>query len=329
MHKRVYGIIVLALLTAMIAGCGGDDDKKTDEKVYKVGILSPIGLFDAAVESFKASMTERGYVEGENITYVYEGAVNSMDIPTLAEHVKPLIDAKVDVIMVGTTPGALACQQATSEVPVVFTIVTDPIGAGLVAEWRAPGGNLTGLSDANVEPKQLENLLRIVPTIKRLYVPYNDESQAAVTSFANLQETAQALNVELVAPIVKSPEDVMQAITDAPEDIDGVFILGDVTMFGPELEVAWGELAEERGIPVTYPTGAGMDVSIMSYGIDLVSVGQQTAAMVDEVLRGADPATLPVRQLEFALTVNLVVAERYGIEVPDEVLRLANNVIRE
>ncbi len=331
MVKRFDLIVVLALLVTLAAGCGSSSDKKgkSSADTYKVGILMPVDAFTPVVEGFKAGMAEKGYVEGKNVTYVYEGIIGDSSVSVLAEHTQPFIDEKVDVILAGGTPAALACQQAAGDIPTIFVLVTDPVGAGLVADWGAPGGHLTGLSDAKSEPKRLEYLSLLAPDVKRVYVPYNPDNQAGVKSLEWTQDVAQSLNLELVTPQVRTPEEVMQAITDTPEDIDAVFILSDVTLFGADYDAAWAALAEARQIPLAYPSGTGDGVAVINYGPDTVLSGEQASDMVDLVLRGTTPAQLPTQQIEFALTVNLVAAERYGIAMPDHLLRLAHTVIRE
>jgi putative ABC transport system substrate-binding protein len=328
-YKRVYWLIVLVLLATLVAGCGDNKKDDAETKMVKVGILNPIPVFDPAVDGFKERMAELGYIEGKNVTYLYNGAVGSTDVPALAEEAKKLVDGGADILMVGATPGALAAQQVTSTVPIVFSIVTDPVGAGLVKELIKPGTNLTGLSDARAEVKRLDYLTTIDPTIKKVYVPYDANNPAAVTALGWTQEAADALNVELVTPVVSTPDDVQQAIANMPDDVDAVFILPDMLLLRDEFTPLWGEISQARQLPVVYPTGGGTGVAVMTYGVDVFLSGRQTADMVVEILRGATVSETPVRQLEFSLTVDLVAAKRYGIEIPDDLVRFANTVIRE
>ncbi|MBI5957914.1 MAG: hypothetical protein HY866_04210, partial [Chloroflexi bacterium] len=114
--RRLYLAVVFILLVVLVTGCGGDKkEDASDSKMVKVGILNPIPVFDPAVDGFKERMAELGYIEGKNVTYVYQGAIGSTEVSVLAEHAKTMVDEGVDILMVGATPGALAAQQVTTE----------------------------------------------------------------------------------------------------------------------------------------------------------------------------------------------------------------------
>ncbi|MCZ7540411.1 MAG: ABC transporter substrate-binding protein [Anaerolineae bacterium] len=156
------------LLALGLAACGGDDD--STQKQFKIGILNPIDLFDPSVEGFKTGMAALGYVEGQNIAYEYDGPVGNFG-EGLATYAQTLVEHDVDLIFAITTPGALAAQSASKTIPIIFTLVTDPVGAGFVASWPQPGGNMTGVSDANPDSRRLQILKQVLPDMQRVYLP--------------------------------------------------------------------------------------------------------------------------------------------------------------
>ena len=315
--KSFWLIMALIVLASLLVACG-----QSEPETITVGIINRVPPLDPVVEGFKAKMAEQGYVEGENITYIYEGAIT--DQAQLAPYTQKLVDADVDLIFGITTQAATAAQQATSDIPIIFAPVNNPVEAGLVKDLTQPGGNVTGITNAGGDPRRLQWLLEIDPTIKRVFIPYNSNDVAPSTAFASLGKPAAALGIELVPAEVHSAEENVQAIANIPDDVDAIFLLPDDVIITHIKE--WVDAANQKQLPISTPnTFPG---SLMSFTFDSFTMGQQAARLADQVLKGANAGDLPVENAEFFLTINLGTAEAIGLEIPDAVLEQANTLIR-
>lgn len=315
--------VVVTLLALVLAACGGNGDNT--QKKFKVGILNPIDLFDPSVEGFKAGMAALGYVEGQNITYEYDGPVGNFG-QELTTYAQTLVERDVDLIFTLTTPGALAAQSATKTIPIIFTLVTDPVGAGFVASWPQPGGNMTGVSDANPDSRRLQILKQVLPDMQRVYLPLDTNIQAVQSALEDVRSVADPLGLELVLREVHTPDEVRQAIAEIPDDVDVIVVLPDVTT--NEFVVEFGAAAMARGLPFSTTSTPETDNVLLSYGVEFYPAGEQVARLAAQVLRGTSPGDLPVESLDFALMVNLETAAALGIEVPTAVLSQADTIIR-
>jgi putative ABC transport system substrate-binding protein len=317
---RIFlGIIVLSLL---LAACG--DDQKT----YTIGVINLSPSLDDIVEAFKEGMTELGYIESENVTYVYEGSVG---VDKLDEVAQSLVEADVDLILSLTTPATKAVQQATAgtNIPVVFIPVTDPVGAGIVDSLTNPGGNLTGVTYSTQEGQRLEWLLQVDPTIEQVYIVYNPQDQSPVLALEAVSETAAQLGVELITHEAGTPEEIAAAFENIPEEADAIFFLPDSVV---NVRIAdWLETATELKLPTSGSNTSLVveDGALTSYGIDLtISARQEAARLADQILRGIKPGDLPVEMAEFYLAINLKTAEAIGLDIPDDILLQADIIVR-
>ncbi|MFC1975999.1 ABC transporter substrate-binding protein [Chloroflexota bacterium] len=315
--------IGLFIITGLLlAACGGG------QKTYTIGVINIVPVLDSTLVGFKEGMTELGYIEGENITYVYEGA--TVDMGKLDSVAQGLVAADVDLILSITTPATQAAQRATAttDIPVVFVPVTDPIGAGLVDSLKQPGGNITGVTFGIQEARRLEWLVQIVPTIEQIYIPYNPEDQSPVLALETLSEAAMKLGVELITHEVRNLEEVMVAIENIPEEADAIFLLPDSLVATRASDLV--EAATELQLPTS---GANAEVVkahgvLISYAMGQISSGKQAARLADQIFQGIKPADLPVETAEFYLAINLKTAEAIGLDISDEILLQADIIVR-
>jgi putative ABC transport system substrate-binding protein len=315
-------LIVLFIITGLLlAACGGG------QKTSTIGVINIVPDLDGTLEGFKEGMAELGYIEGENITYIYEGA--TVDMSKLDSVAQGLVAAEVDLILSITTPATQAAQRATAgtDIPVVFVPVTDPVGAGLVDSLRQPGGNITGITFGAQEARRLEWLVQVAPTIEQIYVPYNPEDQSPVLALEAVSEAATKLNVELITREARTPEEVTAAIENIPEEADAIFLLPD-SLFSTHLP-DFLTTAVELQLPAS---GANsrvvMDGALTSYGMEQISTGKQAARQADKIFQGIKPADLPVETAEFHLAINLKTAEAIGLNIPDDILLQAGLIVR-
>ena len=316
-------LALLVILSVLLTACGNTFGKK---EMFKVGVLNLNPSLDSLVEGFKAGMVEQGYIDGQNVTYIYDGAVG--DAAKLDAAAQKLVDADVDLILSITTPATQAAQRATAEngIPVVFGPVTDPVKAGVVQSLRSPGGNITGVSTYGSEVKRLQWEIVLKPEIKKIYVPYNPDA-SSTASLAVTQETADQLGVQLITQEASTPEEVSAAVASMPEDIQAIFILSDG--FTESQSPVLIQAAMDRRIPISTTNLDLMESGVLlGFGHRPYNIGQQLARLGAQILAGTNPGDLPVETSEFFLVINLKTANAIGLDVPDTILSQANEIIR-
>jgi putative tryptophan/tyrosine transport system substrate-binding protein len=326
--KRIYKtssfILLIVLLTSlMLSGCGTASQKKT----YTIGVVNLSTTFNSMLDGFKTGMTEAGYVEGQNVTYIYDGPVAGNDA------LKALLDSlkkkNVDLILTFGTTATIQAKQSLegSNIPVVFGPVTDPVKSGIVTDLLKPGGNLTGIRTGNPVPKRLEWLMTVDPNIKRIYVINNPTDNSSIQGLAALKDTAANFNVDLVVHDASTPDEVSVAMSTLPDNVDAVFILASAfleSQLNPILKVA-----NDHQLPVSAPSTENVrDGALTSFGQDNIPLGQQAARLADQILRGVKPADLPIENADLFMSINLKAANTIGLNVPDDVIRQANVVVR-
>jgi len=308
------------VLSLLVTGCGG-----TKAKTYTIGIVNYNPALDLYITGFKAGMGELGYVEGKNLTYIYSGALKN-DEQVIAAEVKRLMDQKVDLFFTLGTPTTVAAKKAVAgtKIPVVFAPIGNPVADGVVASIRQPGGNVTGVQVVNAAPKALTWLVKIIPGTKKVHVPYNPIDQTSVSTAKLLPETASQLGIELALVEVNSSQEEMNLIRSLPKDA-AVFFVPSPSLDGSRAAVR--KLAMELGIPIGGYNQAQDDI-VYSYTIDKSAQGKQAARLADQIFKGTNPGDLPVETGEFFLIINLKTAQTIGLNIPDEILRQADTVIR-
>jgi putative ABC transport system substrate-binding protein len=223
-----------------------------------------------------------------------------------------------------------AVQEATSTHPIIFLGLGDPIGRGLIASYNRPGGNVTGVVDLDLEVsgKRLQLFRDLVPGLRWVLLPYDKHNNYDAAQAELYRAAAQRLRVELVERPLESEEEARAALAEVRKgDIDGMLAPQEVSLNIPGWVL---ELGQREGIPAmfagsVYLAGGG----VASYGGSRYAAGRQAARLIDKIIRGADPAGLPVetvRSLEFV--INLKTADELGIVVPREVLFQADRIIR-
>jgi putative ABC transport system substrate-binding protein len=297
------------------------------ESKYTVGILSA-GSNVAELTTVVAALRELGWVEGKNVVFEPRFAENRLErLPELAT---VLVRLKVDVIAAAGTLAPLAAKQATSTIPIVMTAAGDPLGSGLVASLARPGGNVTGMSlmAPDLGGKRLELLKEVVPRLARVAVLWNAANPYSALVFKETQAAGRTLGIEIQSLEVRAPDDFDGAFEAARrEHPDALITVEDPLTFSHRLRVA--DFTAEQRLPSLHGlrefTAAG---GLMSYGANLVDLFRRAAGYVDKILRGAKPADLPVQQpSKFELMINVRTAKALGLQIPDKLLALADEVI--
>ncbi|MBI4204359.1 MAG: ABC transporter substrate-binding protein [Betaproteobacteria bacterium] len=316
---------------AICIGVTLDTAAQQAPKVPRIGWLSLTGAPVTGVrqESFRQGLRDLGYIDGQNIIIEHRSAEGKLErLPELAAE---LIQLKVDVLVALEPPVARAVQRATRTIPIVMRSTSDPVEEGLVASLARPGGNITGVASYSMPllGKRLELLLEVVPRVSRVAVLWNPSSRNSPPAFKELQAAARTLGVQLQSLEVRSVDDFEGALGAA------VMRRADalITIRSPLLVINRGriaELAANSKLPAIYDDREFVEAGgLMSYGTNLADSYRRAAAYVDKLLKGANPAELPVEQpTRFELFVNLKTARQIGLAFPPEILIRADKVIK-
>src|SRR5262245_59467367 len=285
----------------------------------------------ATLNSVVTGLRELGYVEGQNIAI--ERGFGEANADRLREVVAELVGHGPDVIVALSTTAARPLKQATSVVPVVVVAMADPVEDELVASLARPGGNVTGTTFLGPElvAKRLQLLSEVVPQHSRVAVlwhphAYGDRTMAGMLKEA--EQAAQVLGMQLQFFPAASPEDIEGAFTSMTKGrADALSVFPSPILFAEYGRIA--AIAADKKFPAIYAAREGVEAGgLMSYGANLPDLARQTALYVDKILKGANPADLPVQQpTKFELVVNLKTAKAFGLTVPDKLLVAADEVI--
>ena len=279
------------------------------------------------IEALLRGLRQLGYEEGKNIALYYQFAEGDYDrLPALASE---LVTVKVDVIVTHSTPGARAAKQATSTIPIVVTAAADLVSSGLVPSIARPGGNLTGLTFffAEICAKRVELIKEAVPGVIRLGVlvnPYNPSGAIALTA---MERVAGSLRMELLPMNVRAPEDFVGAFTMlVSRGAQALTFIEDGVLNSNARYIA--QLAMQNRLPMIGESSVPEAGALMAYAVDRYDLWFRAAFLVDKILKGAQPADLPIDQAaKFDLVINLKTARAFGLEMPTSILLRATQVI--
>jgi putative ABC transport system substrate-binding protein len=301
-------------------------------KVWRVGLLTPYShqalVDDGRYGALLTGLRELGYVEGRNL--VIEARYSDGDYARMPDLAAELVQLKVDVIVATPSPAIRAAQHATTTIPIVFPNTGDPVGSGFVASLAHPGGNLTGLSNSNldVSAKTLELLRACLPKVARIAVLANPGSSTEAAMIKSLGDAARSAGVELFTVEARSPEEIEAGFTAMKRERADAVVVASDALFGMQRHQI-AALALEQRLPSIaqggyYPKGGGL----MGYGVNSAENYRLAAGYVDKIFKGAKPADLPVEQpTRLELVINMKTAKALGITVPQLLLMRANELI--
>ena len=327
---RLFVALLVALLTASLA------EAQHTATIPRLCILAlypmaelPVVAGQSGYDAFLRGLHDVGYVAGQSLTIDYLSADGQHErFPTLASECLRL---QADIIVVATTPAALAAQHTTRTIPIVMIGLGDPVGVGLVESLARPGGNVTGQSGMapNLITKRLELLQEVMPHLARVLVLTNRADPNSTPQLRELEEAARAIGVQLLIHDVQTPEDFPAAFdTAATEGAEGL-LTTDHTMFNVHHTRIVDNAARYR-MPAVHLSRRFADAGgLMSYGIAPGSLWRGVVKYVDKILKGAMPADLPVEQpTQFELILNLKTAQAIGLTIPPTLLFQADGVIK-
>lgn len=300
-------------------------------KTFRIGYLSQGSATSAPglLEAFRQGLRELGWIEGQNIVIEYRFAEGQVDrLPGLVDE---LVGLKVDLIAAATTPPSQAARDTTKTIPIVGISFDNPLLHGLVTSLARPGGNVTGLSYSvgpEIFGKDLELFRELLPGLRHVAVLSNSTGPNHIPMIDNIRTAASTLGVRLLILDARKPDEFDAAFAAMATDrVAGLFVFGDAMFSVHRARLA--ELAIRYRLPTMYTNRPHVEAGgLMCYGPNFVDVWRRAAAYVDKILKGANPAELPVEQpTKFELVINLKTAKALGITVPPTLLARADEVI--
>ncbi|MHC3511122.1 ABC transporter substrate binding protein [Streptococcus suis] len=310
--KKLATISVASMGLLTLAACSSSSEQASSD-VVKVGVLQYMEheSLTAAREGFVAELEENGYKEGEKLVLDYQNAQGDQaNLQTISEQ---LIDGN-DIVLAIATPSAQSLATVSTETPIVFTAVTDPLSADLVESIEKPGGLLTGTSDQAPIDKQVELLGQAIPAAKTVGILYTTSERNSEVQVEQAKELLEKAGYKVVVKGITSSNEVQDAATSLMKDVDALFIPTDNTVASTMTMI--GELSVEHKVPVI---GGSTDMvdegGLLTYGTNYEALGRQTAKMAIKIIEGANVSETAVEYPEtVSLHVNEEMAQKLGID---------------
>ena len=321
---------LIVTLTLVILSAPLSVDAQQAGKVRRIGYLTVPTRESAefGVKAFQQGLRDLGWVEGQNLAIEYRFADGKLDrLPDLAAE---LVRLKVDIIVVGATPAALAAKNATTTIPIVMVLAVDPVGMGLVASLARPGGNITGLTTTagglEIIGKQLELLKAVVPKVSRVAFLSDPTDPLHAMRLREIEVAGRALGVKLQLLEARGPGEFDSAFAAMTRERAGALLVAG-TFFTHQTRII--DLAVKGRLPSMFTQREAVEAGgLMAYATNLADLFRRAATYVDKILKGAKPADLPVEQpTKFELIINLKTAKVLGLTIPKSVLIRADKLI--
>ncbi len=328
MRLRPLALIVTLVLGTLVAPLAADAQLP---KRVRIGYLSgnPPSDTQVALEAFRKKLRDLGYVEGQNLVLESRYADGKYD--RLPQLTADLMGLKVDIILTYGTPATLAAKNAIRTIPIVFAAVADPVVAGIVATERRPGGTVTGVTSINPElsAKRLSLLKEAVPKASRVAVLADPAFAPSPSMVGETRTASQSLGLQVELVEVRQPNELeaaFRAMTSAK--VRALVVLPSPMLISQRQRIA--DLAAKSRIPAIYHLKQFVEVGgLMSYGVSYGESFQQSAILVDKILKGAKPADLPVeRPWRYELVINIKTAKVLGLTIPQSMFIRADEVIQ-
>ena len=329
-HNSKLTIAALAVTIALLS-IAPFVEAQQPGKIWRIGVLASgsQSLNASRNEALRQGLREFGYLEGKNVIIEYRYAEGKLDrLPELAAD---LVRQKADVIVVGGTRVALAAKKATGTIPIVIAGAGDPVPAGLVASYMRPGGNVTGVSRLSPDfiGRRIALVKEAIPKTARMAILFNLGNPGYEAGLKELELGARARGMVPQSAAVRSPGDFDGAFDNAAKGGADALLLMPDALFHSYLTRIVGLAAKSR-LPAMYDRAEFVEAGgLMSYAVDLADLARRAAWYVDQILKGAKPAELPlVEPTRYGLAINLKTAGALGLRIPPEVLAKADKVIK-
>lgn len=312
-------------LVALILACSASFIVTAEQKSVAITQIVEHPALDSVRLGVKEELIEQGFVEGKNLKWQYESAQGN---PTTAAQIaRKFAGESPDVIVAIATPSAQTAAAAARNTAIVFSAVTDPIGAKLVKNLNKPGRNITGTTDMLPVKKHLELVKRLVPNIKTVGTIYNPGEANSVTIVELIEKVAPELNIKVVKAAATKSSDVLTAARSLVGKVDAIYLPTDNTVISAAEAVI--KVGEQNNLPViAADTDTVKRGAIAALGFNYYDVGRQTGAIVALILNGQKPGDIPVQGVDkMELHINPGAADRMGLTLPEGIVEEAKEVI--
>jgi putative ABC transport system substrate-binding protein len=324
-RARVGTFLALLLLISPLTA-----EAQQAGKVPRIGVLWSVSPTIASpwAAAFRQELSGLGYVEGQTIALEERWAEGRFD--RLASLAAELVGLNVDILVTTTTPAARAAQQATRTIPIVMTLVSDPVESGVVANLARPGGNVTGLSLMHPElsRKRLALLKELLPKVSRVAVLSNPSNPITPPLLRETEAAARALGVQLQVVEVRDSAGLDSAFPAMTRERAGALVvIPDFLFMDQRRRIV--DLAAKSRLPAMYAWREPVDAGgLMAYGASIPDILRRAAVYVDKIIKGAKPADLPIEQpVKLELVINMKAAKALGLKIPPAMLARADHVI--
>ena len=324
--KKFVGLsLVILLVSTLLVGCGNTANTLGTNKneVIKIGItqIAEHPALDLAREGFIEGLKSKGYEEGKNIEIDYQNAQGDMSVAqTIGNN---FATQKKDLILAIATNTAQAAYNATKDIPILITAVTDPVKAGLVKSFDKPDTNVTGTSDAVPIDNQFKLLKTLVPDAKKIGILYNTSEVNSEIQVNAAKEISAQFGFEIITSGITNINDISQSLDSLLDKVDVIYIPTD-NVVASSMPLIYSR-AMERNIPIIGAEGAHVESgALATEGIDYYKLGLQTGIMAVEVIEGKNPKDMEVTTLkDTELVINMDTAKKLNIEIPKELIERA------
>lgn len=346
MKKKFLSLTLALTLAASLTACGSSTGTKeessstsetqgttvesttestqSEDTVYKIGVCQLVqhDALDASYNGFIDGLKEAGFEEGKNLKIDYQNAQGEQaNCATIASK---LVNDQDDLILAIATPAAQAVANATSDIPIVITAVTDPAESGLVESNEAPGKNVTGTSDLNPITEQMDLLVKLVPDVKKVAVLYNSSESNSKIQADLAKEAGAKIGLEVTEATVSNSNEIQQVVQSLVGKVDAIYAPTDNMIAAGMATVAM--VANENNLPIICGESGMVEAGgLATYGIDYYELGKLSGAQAAKILKGeATPAEMPIEYLDASklqVSINEDVAKQLGIEIPADLVK--------
>lgn len=318
MTKKIVAILLITVLgCSSLAGCGKKDD------VFYIGVsqLAEHAALDASYQGFVDALADAGYVDGEKIKIDFKNAQG--DLSNANTIATKLVNDNNDLILAIATPSAQAVANATKDIPILVTAVTDPASSGLVASNEAPGGNVSGTSDLTPVKEQMDLLVKLLPTAKKIAILYCSSETNSKIQAESAAAAATALGLETMEATVSNTNEIQSVVESLIGKVDAIYAPTDNVIAKAMPTVAM--VANANALPVICGEEGMVDAGgLATYGIDYYELGKLTGMQAVKIIEGTTTtADMPIEYLSIddcTLTINEDVAAQLGIEIPADLV---------
>lgn len=324
-------LISCLLITSILCGCATSkgvksNDSSKSKKVFQIGVTQIVEhpALDDARRGFIEALKSKGYEDGKNIKIDYQNAQG--DIATTQSIAKNFVAQNKDLILAIATPSAQSALNATKDIPIVITAVTDPVKSGLAKSMQNSGNNVTGTSDAVPISNQFELLKKLVPNAKKVGILYNTSESNSELQINEAKNIAPNFNLEIVPVGITSVNEATPALNTLLEKIDVLYTPTD-NLVASSMPIIV-EKCMKKNIPVIGSEKSHVSAgAIATVGIDYFKLGFQTGLIAAEVIEGKKPSDIPLSTLnEMQLVINTDSIKKLNIDVPDDILSKAEKI---